>query len=233
MFLQRIIRVLYPPVCVLCGAAGARGMDLCAACFADLPWNRHPCPRCAAPLPPDVDTPFCGDCIKSPPPWDEAKSPLAYAYPLDKLVQQFKFNGDLSIGRLLGELLADYLAAGGLTKPDLLIPVPLHPARLKERGFNQANELARPLAKRFRIPVRLDLCERVRATEVQSKLDATERRKNLRNAFVVRHSLQGKQITILDDVVTTGATVEALASALKDAGAARITVWSAARAARL
>ncbi|HEV2213478.1 MAG TPA: ComF family protein, partial [Gammaproteobacteria bacterium] len=230
MLFRRLLATLYPPVCLLCGAAGTRGMDLCSACFAELPWNRHPCPRCAAPLPPDIDTPLCGDCIKSPPPWDEAKSPLAYAYPLDKLIQRFKFNGDLPIGRLLGELLADYLAAGG-AKPELLIPVPLHPSRLRERGFNQANELARPIARRFKIKVALQVCARVRATEVQSKLDAAERRKNLRNAFVVKHPLQGKHVAVLDDVVTTGATVEALSAVLKDAGAARITVWSVARAA--
>src|SRR5579863_8106988 len=110
------------------------------------------------PLPPDIDTPLCGACLKSLPPWDEAKSPLAYAYPLDKLIQRFKFQGDLATGRLLGELLADYLAAGGDGKPDLLIPVPLHASRLKERGFNQAIELARPVAKRLRVKMAIDVC---------------------------------------------------------------------------
>ena len=172
---------LYPPHCVLCGDPGSRGQGLCAACFAELPWNRHPCPRCAAPLPPDADTLLCGECIKQLPVWDEARSPLAYAYPIDKLVQRFKFEGDLPTGRVLGELLADYLAAGG-EKPDCMVPVPLHPSRLKERGFNQAMELARPISRRLKIKVRLDLCARVRATEVQSKLDAAERRKNLRDA---------------------------------------------------
>lgn len=222
---------LYPPYCALCGDPGTRSLDICAPCFADLPWNRHPCPRCAAPLPPDVDTPLCGACLKSLPPWDEAKSPLAYGYPLDKLIQRFKFKGDLAIGRLLGELLADYLAAGGDTKPDLLIPVPLHASRLKERGFNQAIELARPVAKRLRLKLAIDICDRTRATEVQSKLDAAERHKNLRDAFTVRRSLQGKHVAILDDVITTGATATALAVALKAAGAAHITLWSSARAA--
>src|SRR5277367_2687659 len=107
-----VINTIYPAPCALCGAPGRRGVDLCQACFAELPWNRHPCPRCAAPLSPDADTPLCGDCIKALPNWDEAKSPLAYAVPVDKLVQRFKFEGDLVTGRLLGELLADYLAAG-------------------------------------------------------------------------------------------------------------------------
>jgi len=193
---------------VLCGHKGARGLDLCADCFGELPWNRHPCPRCAAPLPPDIDTPLCGNCIKSPPAWDEAKSPLAYSYPLDKLIQRFKFDGDLVIGRLLGELLAEYLAAGGGDKPDFILPVPLHASRLKERGFNQAAELARPLSRRLKIPVRLGVCTRMRATEVQSKLDAQERKKNLKGAFTVKQSVDGKHAAILDDVVTTDTTAD-------------------------
>jgi len=215
---------------VLCGAKGSGERDLCADCFAELPWNRHPCPRCAAPLPPDADTPLCGDCIKSLPSWDEARSPLAYGFPVDKLVQRFKFEGELAVGRLLGSLLADYLAAGS-ERPDCIVPVPLHDSRLKERGFNQATELARPVAKRLKLKVRMDLCERSRATEVQSKLDAAERKKNLRNAFAVKTSVQGMHVALLDDVVTTGATAETLARTFKDAGAARISLWSVCRAA--
>jgi ComF family protein len=222
--------LLYPTHCVLCGDKGSRGLDVCADCFAELPWNRHPCPRCAAPLPPDIDTPLCGNCIKALPAWDEAKSPLTYAYPLDKLIQRFKFDGDLATGRLLGELLAEYLVAGGGDKPDFIIPVPLHPSRLKERGFNQAMELARPVGKRLEIPVRLDVCERVRATEVQSKLDAAERKKNLKDAFAVKKSVDGKHVAILDDVITTGTTVDALTKALKEAGVVYVATWSVARA---
>ncbi|HEX7964321.1 MAG TPA: ComF family protein [Gammaproteobacteria bacterium] len=225
-----LLGLLYPAHCALCGGRGGRGLDLCQACFDELPWNRHACPRCAAPLPPDADAALCGACLKQLPSWDEAKSPLAYAYPVDKLVQRFKFEGDLAAGRLLGELLAEFLAAGG-EKPDCIVPVPLHPERLKERGFNQAVELARPLSKRLKIGVRLDLCERVRATEVQSKLDSAERHKNLKGAFSVTGGVQGKHVALLDDVITTGVTVETLAREFRDAGAARVSVWSACRAA--
>lgn len=231
MIYRWVMKTLYPPSCLLCGDDGARGLDLCAACFDELPWNRRPCPRCAAPLPPDADDRLCGNCITALPAWDEAQSPLAYGYPLDRLIQRFKFDGDLAAGRMLAGLLAEYLAAGSGTRPDCILPVPLHPARLKERGFNQAVELARPVGRRLQIPLRLDLCERVRATEVQSKLDATERKKNLKDAFVVKRSVDGAQVAILDDVVTTGATIEALTKVLKDAGAARVTFWSLARAA--
>lgn len=225
-----MLRFLYPSSCVLCGAKGVGDRDLCAECFAELPWNRHPCPRCAAPLPPDADTPLCGDCIRSLPSWDEARSPLTYAFPIDKLVQRFKFEGDLAVGRLLGSLLADYLGAG-TDRPDCIVPVPLHDSRLKERGFNQATELARPVAKRLKMKIRMDLCERSRATEVQSKLDAVERKKNLRDAFAVKAAVQGMHVALLDDVVTTGATAETLAQAFREAGAARISLWSVCRAA--
>ncbi len=224
-----MFRFLYPAHCLLCGDKGARGRDLCGACFGELPWNRRACPRCAAPLPPDAEDRLCGNCLKALPAWDEARSPLAYGYPVDKLVQRFKFDGDLPVGRLLAELLADYLAAGS-ERPDCIVPVPLHPARLKERGFNQAAELARPVGKKLKIPVRLDLCERVRATDVQSKLDAAERKKNLRDAFAVKRSVDGKHLAILDDVVTTGATVDSLTRTLRDAGAVKVSVWCVARA---
>jgi len=231
MIYRWVMKTLYPPSCLLCGDDGTRGRDLCAACFDELPWNRRPCPRCAAPLPPDADDRLCGNCIRSLPAWDAAKSPLTYAYPLDRLIQRFKFEGDLAAGRMLGGLLAEYLAAGGDTELDCILPVPLHPARLRERGFNQAAELARPVGRRLGIPLRLDLCERVRATEVQSKLDAAERKKNLKDAFVAKGSVDGAQVAVLDDVVTTGATIEALTKVLKEAGAVRVTFWSLARAA--
>ncbi len=224
-----MLRFLYPAHCLLCGDAGVRGRDICRACFGELPWNRRPCPRCAAPLPPDAEDRLCGNCLKSLPAWDEAKSPLTYGYPVDRLIQRFKFDGDLPVGRLLAELLADYLAAGS-ERPDCIVPMPLHPARLRERGFNQAVELALPVGKRLKRPVRLDLCARVRATDVQSKLDAAERKKNLRDAFAVKHPVDGKHIAILDDVVTTGTTVESLTRTLKDAGAREVSVWCVARA---
>lgn len=225
-----MLRLLYPAHCVLCGGEGSGDRDLCGDCFAELPWNRHPCPRCAVPLPADADTPLCGECLRRLPSWDEARSPLAYAFPVDKLVQQFKFAGELATGRLLGGMLADFLAAGS-DRPDCIVPVPLHPSRLRERGFNQAMELARPISKRLKTEVRIDLCERTRATEVQSRLDAAERRKNLKDAFAVTADVQGMHLALLDDVVTTGATMEELSRALRNAGARRISVWSVCRAA--
>jgi ComF family protein len=222
---------LYPPVCLLCGQASHGTRELCAACARDLSWNRHACERCALPLPEAAPNTWCGQCLSSPPAWDHAASPLIYAWPLDRLLQRFKFHGDLAIGRLLGELLADYLAAGASPKPDVLIPVPLHASRLRERGFNQALELARPVSRRLHLPISINQCVRQKNTAVQSTLDARERHRNLRDAFEARRSLAGVHVAVLDDVITTGATVTALSLALRDAGAARITVWSLARAA--
>ncbi len=230
-WLKQACTLLYSPYCVLCGDRGHAGRELCVGCLRDLPWNRHACERCAAPLPPVTLGVPCGACLKTPPPWDRALSPLLYAWPLDRLLQRFKFNGDLAIGRLLGGLLADFLAAG-VAKPDLLLPVPLHATRLRERGFNQALELAQPVSRRLRLTIAQDLCARTRDTAVQSKLDAAARRRNLRTAFTIRHTLDGAHVAILDDVVTTGATVTALANAVRQAGALRVQVWSLTRAAR-
>lgn len=232
-WLKQAHRLLYNPFCLLCGQHSETGRELCAACAQELSWNRHACGRCAAPLPTEAGTSICGSCLKSPPPWDAAASPLLYAWPLDQLLQCFKFNRDLATGRLLGMLLADFLAADRIVKPDLLIPVPLHATRLRERGFNQALELAQPVSQRLHLPIADRICFRKKNTAVQSRLDAGERRRNLRNAFAIRHSLAGVHIAILDDVMTTGATFAALTKTFRHGGAATVQVWSLARAARI
>lgn len=232
-WLKQIQRWVYPPYCLLCSRPSHSGRELCPDCTHDLPWNRHACPRCALPMPRESGTQLCGRCLKSPPVWDSAQSPLLYAWPLDQLLQRFKFNGDLAAGQVMGELLAEFLAAASTVKPEILIPVPLHGVRLRERGFNQALELARPISRRLRLRLDSRLCVRRKNTAVQSKLDAGERRRNLRDAFMVHGSIHAAQVAILDDVITTGATVAALSRALREAGAASITIWSLARAARM
>ncbi len=230
-WLKQACDLLYSPYCILCGDRGHASRELCAGCLRDLPWNCYACEHCAAPLPPATPGIPCGTCLKAPPPWDRALSPLLYTWPLDRLLQRFKFNGDLATGRLLGGLLADFLAAAAI-KPDLLIPVPLHAMRLRERGFNQALELAQPVSRRLQLAIAQDLCVRTRDTAVQSRLDAAARQRNLRDAFAIRCPLDGAHVAILDDVVTTGATVTALANTVRQAGALQVQVWSLARAAR-
>lgn len=230
-WLKNIQDTFYSPTCLLCGRQTGAKRDICAACERDLPWNRHACQRCAAPLPTDQESRVCGQCLRHPPAWHAAVSPLRYAWPLDQLIQRFKFKADLATGNLLGCLLAGYLAADPAPRPDCLIPVPLHPARLKERGFNQALELARPVGRRLRVPLVPELCRRLRHTEVQSTLDAKSRQRNLQGAFEVFPRVRGLTVAILDDVVTTGATASALCLALHEAGAREVRVWSLARAA--
>lgn len=226
--------LLYPPTCLLCGAPGADGIDLCPACLHALPWNRSACRSCGAPLPrPDgAGTHVCGQCLIQPPPFDATLTPFLYRPPLDWLIQGFKFNQRLPPGRLLGALLARHLAEHVTALPQLIVPVPLHPARLRERGYNQALELARPLARYLDAPLAGGLVQRVRATATQSLLSGAERRRNVRGAFALASPLPARHVAIVDDVIATGSTVGELARVLRRAGAERIEVWAVARAGR-
>lgn len=223
---------LFPSACLLCSAPGADDLDLCPACLRALPWNRSSCTHCAAPLPPaSAGAPqVCGQCLNHPPPFDAVLAPLLYRPPLDWLVQGFKFHQRLAPGRLLGELLAGHLAEHAVAVPDLIVPVPLHPARLRERGYNQALELARPVARRLRVPLVPERVRRTRATASQSLLAAAERRRNVRGAFELARPLAARHVAIIDDVMATGSTVGELARVLRRGGAERIEVWAVARA---
>ncbi|PKM44627.1 MAG: amidophosphoribosyltransferase [Gammaproteobacteria bacterium HGW-Gammaproteobacteria-1] len=221
--------LLYPPTCLLCGAPGADGLDLCPGCLRSLPWNTACCVRCAAPLP---AAGLCGQCLKRPPSFDAALTPLLYRPPLDWLLQGYKFNRRLPPGRVLAELLRRHLLRHVDTLPDLILPVPLHPARLRERGYNQALELARPLARALDIPLAAGLARRIRATATQSLLPAEERRRNVRGAFELAGPLRARHVAIVDDVIATGSTVGELARLLRRAGAERVEVWAVARAGR-
>jgi ComF family protein len=216
--------------CLLC-LAHTPGRDLCAPCAADLPWNRQCCQLCALPLP--SGQPVCGACLAEPPAY-RCRTPLRYAFPVDRLLARLKYHGQLTPARLLGELLAEAMPAGEL--PGLLLPMPLHDSRLRERGYNQATELARPLARRLRLPLEHDLVRRQKATTMQKGLSAAERQKNVKQAFAVdmaRYEALGRplRVTIIDDVVTTGATVESLARALRKAGVSEVEVLALTRAA--
>ncbi len=221
--------ILLPGRCVLCGASSARELDLCRACETELPWNRTPCPRCALPLPPGTPAGMlCGECLDKPPQFDAARIPFVYAYPLDRLLQRLKFSGRLAHARILGERMAAHLSGDGQPRPDALVPIPLHATRLRERGFDQAAELARPIAQRLGVPLDRELVRRTRATRVQSRLDARERRRNVRGAFSVIRP-PPPHVAILDDVVTTASTAGELARSLKRAGCERVELWACAR----
>ena len=178
-------------------------------------------------MPMAVAAEACGTCLRRPPPQEFTRAAFVYQAPLDRLLPRAKFHGDLSSTRLLGRLMACELADA--ERPQALVPVPLHRDRLRRRGYDQALELARPLARALALPLRDDLLRRVRATAPQSRLASPQRRRNLRGAFAVRAVELPAHVALIDDVMTTGATVEAAATALRRAGVARVDVWVCAR----
>jgi ComF family protein len=211
-----------PAPCLLCSAP-AKESGICRDCRADLPWlDAKQCSSCAHPLP----TPgLCGRCITEQPHYDVVVAACRYAFPLDSLIQAYKYSGQLVAGTALASLLANRMRQ----RPDLIVPVPLTAQRLRERGFNQALELARSLGKQWAVPVNAELCVKTRDTAAQTRLPWKERRKNIRGAFVVEGGVAGCHVAVVDDVLTTGATLSELARNLKRAGATTVTGYVIAR----
>lgn len=228
-WLGALERLILPPTCLLCGAAGETGLDLCAGCLDDLLRNPVACPRCATPLAAGRGDP-CTRCRAQPPAFDRAFVPFRYQPPVDVLITRLKFGGCLACARLLGELFAAALTERGNPLPDGIVPVPLHPRRLRERGFNQSLELARAAARRFGIPLWIDGLRRVRHTVPQTQLDARQRQTNPLGAFALNMPLPGTRIALIDDVVTTGSTINECARVLRAGGAADIEIWAIGRA---
>ncbi|MCE7032389.1 ComF family protein [Lysobacter sp. GX 14042] len=222
-------RLLFPSRCLACEAPGVEGLDLCPVCLAALPWQPRACIRCALPLPQPAGDDTCAACLTEPPPLAACHAACRYQAPLDRLLPRFKFHGDLAAGRLMSQLMARAFA--GLPRPAALVPVPLHRARLRQRGYDQALELAKPLAAVLEVDLQAGLLRRQRHTRAQSTLDAASRRENLLDAFVVSGSggLPG-HVVLVDDVMTTGATLHAAAEALLDAGVRRVDAWVCGRA---
>ncbi|HEY4368370.1 MAG TPA: ComF family protein [Steroidobacteraceae bacterium] len=176
---------------------------------------------------------ICGACLSRRPRFDASFCPFRYAYPLDHLVRGIKYHRALAHGRVLSELLASRLQSLHRgAQPGILLPVPLAPRRYRERGYNQATELARCVEKRMQIRMHTDLVVRSRETPEQATLNRSQRRKNIRGAFTLVRKLPARHIAIIDDVITTGSTVNELAKVLKRAGAQRVEVWAVARAGR-
>ena len=187
------------------------------------------CPRCALPL--TTSAPLCGECLQSEPAFASAFVPFIYGHPIDLLLTRFKFSRNLAAGRVLAHLWLDAYSANHVDSPEAIIPVPLHRSRLRERGFNQALEIAQPLSTALGIPIRADVLERKRATSAQSDLDAVARRRNVRGAFEMTNTVASpSHVALVDDVMTTGTTVRECARVLHKAGVSRIDVWAIARA---
>jgi ComF family protein len=226
---SRFVHLVPPPVCVACGADGGLTQDLCVRCRADLPWLPNACVQCAMPLPAGSSVRRCGACLTRPPPFSRTVAAFAYDEPVRHLLQRLKFRHKLSFARVLGTMLADAVARSGAAV-DLLVPVPLHRSRLRERGYNQALELARPVAAALALPVTTEACHRVQASVAQMTLPANERARNVRGAFRASADIAGQRVAIVDDVMTTGATAAELARELLRGGALEVQVWVCARA---
>ncbi|MCP5419290.1 MAG: ComF family protein [Gammaproteobacteria bacterium] len=218
----------FPATCLLCGAPGEGDRDLCVACQRDLPQNRSACPCCATPLVNATEA-RCGQCQRQPPVFARSVAPWLYREPLDYLIKSLKFQGRLSVARLLGDLLGGELVRRDCPRPQAIIPVPLHASRMRERGFNQALELARPLARKLELPLLAAAVKRVRPTPPQMQLDAASRRGNVRGAFIVARALSLRHVAVLDDVMTTGSTVTEVARVLRTAGVEEISIWACGR----
>jgi ComF family protein len=220
--LKAIAARLFGGSCFLC--RGAARDVLCAHCDADLPrLDAALCPRCALASPGGA---ACGRCLTRPPPFDATVAALAYRFPADVLVQALKFRGELALAPLLGDLLARRVSGKGV---DLLVPVPLAPRRLRERGYNQALEVARRVAAVAGLRLAPEACRRTRETSEQMGLALDEREGNVRGAFDCPQLVGGATVAVVDDVMTTGATLAEVAAALKRAGAARVLNWVVAR----
>jgi ComF family protein len=221
--------LLFSESCRLCGTATRSTPGLCLACRDELPWLEAVCRQCSHPLPPQHRHTLCGRCQRQPPAFDATTALFHYHPPVDYLIKRLKFSGELAIGPLLSALLATRLAGRATPLPGLVVPVPLHQNRLRERGFNQATELARHVGQTLGLQIEQRLCTRHRNTAPQSMLPANARRINLRNAFTVNREPGSSHIAIIDDVMTSGHTTDELARILKGAGVRRVEVWVIAR----
>ncbi len=238
--MRQLMDFFYPPRCQLCASynmlnRGHLTSQLCNACAADIVINHSACKRCALPLPQPsapVHKPAvtCAQCIQQPPDYDSCWSPFIYTQPLEWMIQQLKFNAKLDFAPLLSNLITQHLPARLETRPDVIIPMPLHSKRLKQRGFNQSHLLIKPVANTLNIPLDLNSAIRNRDTQHQTGKNARQRKQNIKGAFDYSHQKKYRHIVIFDDVVTTGSTVSELTKTFKRAGVERVDVWCLARA---
>jgi ComF family protein len=232
--LKKIKKWFWPYHCCLCGGESDNQRDLCTICTSTLPWIVDRCIVCGLRLEGIDEHVKCERCHLRPPSFDRLYALFSYDPPVTKLVTGLKFGNQLAFGRVLGELLADKISEWyqGESLPDAIIPVPLYASRLRKRGYNQVLELLWPILKQHKLTLLLNACIRVQRTLPQSGLNADHRRLNVAKAFKIEGSdlSQIEHVAIVDDVVTTASTVNALSRTLKQAGIQRVDVWCSCRA---
>jgi ComF family protein len=224
--IRRSLDSLLPRHCLLCGLRSGEG-HLCPPCALELPRIERGCELCGLPMTLASDR-VCAGCLRRPPPWDGAVAALAYEFPVDHMVRRFKFKRNLAAGQVLGGALLERLRKSGTERPDRIVPVPLHRVRHVLRGFNQAESLARQLGSGLELPVSTHILVRSRWTAPQSGLGSRGRKRNLKGAFRVRADPAIGHVALVDDVLTTGATLSECTRTLKRHGVRRVSIWIAA-----
>lgn len=217
-----------PRRCFLCWAKTLRTSHLCADCEHELPILPQVCLKCAIPIKPTRT--LCRQCVKRPPAFDAVRACFIYQDPIARWIAAFKFTAQFNYSHVFYALLLEKVKPH--PRPDVVIPMPLHPKRLKERGFNQSILIARPLCRALGLPLMREGAKRIIHTAPQRSLNALARARNVEHAFTTTIDFTNKHIAILDDVMTTGQTTQALASTLKKAGARQVDVWCIARVMR-
>ncbi len=247
-YIRRFIDRLLPSLCLLCQAKCQGAALLCQGCQYDLPYLQHGCYQCAEPLADNVSATKpgalthhssltdpgirrCGRCLRQPPAFDHCVAPLLYDFPVNRLIRNLKEQGDARAALCLASVFTHCLERDSSNSPgpELLIPVPLHPRRLRQRGFNQAQAIAASLGRSLHIPLDNRAVTRVRDSPHQQGLGADARRHNLSNAFSVQGCFEGVHLALVDDVITTGSTLNAVAQQFKQAGARQVDAWCLAR----
>ena len=239
-FKQFLAKPFFKQYCLLCASHDGGELGLCGACLESLPWHSVPqCPQCA--LVTQSAGLTCGSCLSSAPDFDATHALFSYDFPIDRLLQHYKYKNSLHLAQTFASLLLQYRLSGHAKLDhvnryhakqhniDLIIPMPMHKARLKQRGFNQALEIARILSNKLHIPLDYTACQRHKLTPPQASLPHKERIKNIHGVFHCQQNLQGLNIAIVDDVMTTGASLNELAKTLKQAGAVHVECWAIAR----
>jgi ComF family protein len=235
LFFKKVTYFFFTQYCVLCGEKCITDFALCESCQATLPKIKYSCAKCGAEL--DYDASFkaiCGNCIiNSPPPViTKVIAACKYQSPIDHFILELKFAQKLLYAKILGSILAEHLQQHynqSDIKPQIIIPIPLHKTRLRKRGFNQALEIAKIVSKQMEIPIDCFSCIRIRNTDPQTILPPGDRRKNIRRAFTTRCHINYKYVAVIDDVITTGSTIQEFCKMLSKNGVEQIDVWCCAK----
>lgn len=231
--LKAIEQWLFPYRCCLCDQLSDCDQDLCTTCYATLPWIEDRCFRCGLCLENGLEAIYCVRCQTHPPAFDRLCTLFSYEPPVIQLITGLKFAAKFAYGQLLGKWLNQHITQVWYKNsplPEAIVPIPLHVSRLRKRGFNQALELLGTVKKEQNIPIITHACEKIRNTPPQAQMSKQNRKRNLNNAFRLKGTFPFKHAVIMDDVVTTGSTVNALSTVLKEAGVVTVDIWCICRA---